>query len=69
MRYDYRILLYRRSCMNKLFAFAATAVLGAALLISGCGSSTNNESSSGSKPEVLKVAANPVPHAEILEQV
>ena len=34
--------------MNKLFAFAATAVLGAALLISGCGSSTNNESSSGS---------------------
>ena len=55
--------------MNKLFAFAATAVLGAALLISGCGSSTNNESSSGSKPEVLKVAANPVPHAEILEQV
>ena len=69
MRYDYRILLYRRSYMNKLFAFAATAVLGAALLISGCGSSTNNESSSGSKPEVLKVAANPVPHAEILEQV
>ena len=55
--------------MNKLFAFAATVVLGAALLISGCGSSTNNESSSGSKPEVLKVAANPVPHAEILEQV
>ena len=55
--------------MNKLFAFAATAVLGAALLISGCGASTNNESSSGSKPEVLKVAANPVPHAEILEQV
>ena len=55
--------------MNKLFAFAATAVLGAALLISGCGSSTNNESSSGSKPEILKVAANPVPHAEILEQV
>ena len=55
--------------MNKLFAFAATAVLGAALLISGCGSSTNNESSSSSKPEVLKVAANPVPHAEILEQV
>ena len=69
MRYDYRILLYRRSCMNKLFDFAATAVLGAALLISGCGSSTNNDSSSGSKPEVLKVAANPVPHAEILEQV
>ena len=55
--------------MNKLFAFAATAVLGAALLISGCGSSTNNESSSSSKPEVLKVAENPVPHAEILEQV
>ena len=37
-------------------------------MISGCGSSTNNASSSGSK-EVLKVAANPVPHAEILEQV
>ena len=58
--------------MKKWLALAATAVLGASLLISGCGSccgsSTNNASSSGSK-EVLKVAANPVPHAEILEQV
>lgn len=52
--------------MKKWLALAATAVLGASLLISGCGSSTNNASSSGSK-EVLKVAANPVPHAEILE--
>lgn len=58
--------------MKKWLALAATAVLGASLLISGCGSSTNNASSSGagsSKAEVLKVAANPVPHAEILEQV
>ncbi len=47
--------------MKKWLALAATAVLGASLLISGCGSSTNNASSSGSK-EVLKVA-NPVPHA------
>ena len=54
--------------MKKWLALAATAVLGASLLISGCGFSTNNASSSGSK-EVLKVAANPVPHAEILEQV
>ncbi len=55
--------------MKKWLALAATAVLGASLLISGCGSSTNNASSSAagsSKAEVLKVAANPVPHAEIL---
>ena len=48
--------------MKKWLALAATAVLGASLLISGCGSSTNNASSSGassSKAEVLKVAAKP----------
>ena len=58
--------------MKKWLTLAATAVLGASLLISGCGSSTNNASSSGassSKAEVLKVAANPVPHAEILNQI
>ena len=58
--------------MKKWLALAATAVLGASLLISGCGSSTNNASSSAagsSKAEVLKVAANPVPHAEILNQI
>lgn len=56
--------------MNKLFAFAATAVLGAALLIGGCGSSNDsNAAAGGDKPVTLKVAANPVPHAEILEQV
>ena len=58
--------------MKKWLALAATAVLGASLLISGCGSSTTNESSSNagsSKAEVLKVAANPVPHAEILNQI
>lgn len=58
--------------MKKWLVLAATAVLGASLLISGCGSSTNNASSSGagsSKVEVLKVAANPVPHAEILNQI
>jgi len=40
--------------------------------MSGCVSSTTNESSSNagsSKAEVLKVAANPVPHAEILNQI
>ena len=58
--------------MKKWLALAATAVLGASLLISGCGSSTNDASSSSagsSKAEVLKVAANPVPHAEILNQI
>ena len=58
--------------MKKWLALAATAVLGASLLISGCSSSTNNASSSGagsSKAEVLKVAAKPVPHAEILNQI
>ena len=58
--------------MKKWLALAAMAVLGASLLISGCGSSTTNESSSNagsSKAEVLKVAANPVPHAEILNQI
>lgn len=41
-------------------------------MISGCRSSTNDTSSSSvgsSKAEVLKVAANPVPHAEILNQI
>ena len=58
--------------MKKWLALAATAVLGASLLISGCGSSTNDASSSSAgspKAEVLKVAANPVPHAEILNQI
>ena len=58
--------------MKKWLALAATAVLGASLLISGCGSSTNDTSSSSagsSKAEVLKVAANPVPHAEILNHI
>lgn len=58
--------------MKKWLALAATAVLGASLLISGCGFSTNDASSSSagsSKAEVLKVAANPVPHAEILNQI
>lgn len=58
--------------MKKWLALAATAVLGASLLISGCGSSTNDTSSSSvgsSKAEMLKVAANPVPHAEILNQI
>lgn len=58
--------------MKKWLALAATAVLGASLLISGCGSSTNDASSNSagsSKAEVLKVAANPVPHAEILNQI
>ena len=58
--------------MKKWLALAATAVLGASLLISGCGSSTNDASSSSagsSKAEVLKVAANPVPHAEILNLI
>ena len=58
--------------MKKWLALAATAVLGASLLISGCGSSTNDASSSSagsSKAEVLKVAANPVPHAEILNHI
>ena len=58
--------------MKKWLALAATAVLGASLLISGCGSSTSDTSSSSagsSKAEVLKVAANPVPHAEILNHI
>ena len=58
--------------MKKWLALAATAVLGASLLISGCGSSPNDTSSSSvgsSKAEMLKVAANPVPHAEILNQI
>ena len=48
--------------MKKWLALAATAVLGASLLISGCGSSTNNASSSGagsSKAEVFKGGSKP----------
>lgn len=54
--------------MKKLFGLAATAVLGAALLLGGCGST--GTSSTGSEPtKTLKIGASPVPHAEILEQV
>ena len=54
--------------MKKLFSLAATAVLGAALLIGGCG--TTGTSSTGSDAgKTLKIGASPVPHAEILEQV
>lgn len=48
--------------MKKIWAFAAAAVLGAAVLLSGCGSSTSSNTK-------LVVGASPVPHAEILEQV
>ncbi|HVJ49473.1 MetQ/NlpA family ABC transporter substrate-binding protein [Desulfitobacterium sp.] len=56
----------------------ATLVLGSlislSLLVSGCGSNTNNAASSGTtgntaKPVVLKVGATPKPHAEILEHI
>lgn len=54
--------------MKKLFTFAATAVLGAALLISGCGSDSK-PAAGDSKAVVLKVGASPVPHGELLNQV
>lgn len=56
----------------------ATLVLGSlvslSLLVTGCGSNTNNTASSGTtgstaKPVVLKVGATPKPHAEILEHI
>lgn len=56
----------------------ATLVLGSlvslSLLVTGCGSNTNNTASSGAtgstaKPVVIKVGATPKPHAEILEHI
>ena len=54
--------------MKKLFSLAATAVLGAALLLGGCGS-TGTSSTGSDAGKTLKIGASPVPHAEILEQV
>lgn len=51
--------------MKKLWLAACTAILGAALLVAGCG----NSSSGSSGDKVLKVGATAVPHAEILQQV
>ena len=54
--------------MRKLFALAAAAILGSALLLAGCGS--DNTASAGSSGQTtITVGASPVPHAEILEQV
>ena len=54
--------------MKKLFSLAATAVLGTALLLGGCGS-TGTSSTGSDTGKTLKIGASPVPHAEILEQV
>lgn len=54
--------------MRKLFALAAAAILGSALLLAGCGSD-NTASASSSGKTTITVGASPVPHAEILEQV
>lgn len=55
--------------MNKLLTLAATAVLGSALLLSGCGNSTSSDKGNTSNKVTLTVGASPVPHAEILNQV
>lgn len=55
--------------MNKFLTLAATAILGSALLLSGCGNSTSNNKASSSGKVTLTVGASPVPHAEILNQV
>lgn len=53
---------------KKLFAFTATAILGAALLIGGCGSDKQDTKADNSQV-TLKVGATPVPHAEILNDI
>lgn len=55
--------------MKKLFALAATVVLGGALLLSGCGSDKTASAGGDQKQVTLTIGASPVPHAEILEQV
>ena len=56
--------------MKKLFALAASLVLGSALVFAGCGSDkTANAGGSDKKEVTLTVGASPTPHAEILEQV
>ncbi len=55
--------------MKKVFAIIASLAI-AALAFTGCGGS--NETASNAKtggPNVLRVGATPVPHAEILEQI
>lgn len=52
--------------MRKLFALAAAAILGSALLLAGCGSD-NTASAGSSGKTTITVGASPVPHAEILE--
>lgn len=53
---------------KKLFAFTATAILGAALLIGGCGSDKQDTKADNGQV-TLKVGATPVPHAEILNDI
>lgn len=53
--------------MKKLLSLAATAILGSALLLAGCGSDTNTTTGSSNKVTIT-VGASPVPHGEILEQ-
>ncbi|WP_298706458.1 MetQ/NlpA family ABC transporter substrate-binding protein [uncultured Veillonella sp.] len=55
--------------MKKILSIAATAILGSALLLAGCGSDTGTNAGSGQKEVTLKVGASPVPHGEILESV
>ncbi|WP_251444027.1 MetQ/NlpA family ABC transporter substrate-binding protein [Veillonella intestinalis] len=53
--------------MKKLLSLAATAILGSALLLAGCGSDTGSSTGSSNKVTIT-VGASPVPHGEILEQ-
>lgn len=53
--------------MKKIYALAATALIGCALLFSGCGS--DQAAAGGDKATLIKVGATPVPHAEILNHI
>jgi len=54
--------------MKKLVTLAATAILGSALLLAGCGG-TSTDKAADSNTKTVKIGATAVPHGELLSNV
>lgn len=55
--------------MKKIWALATTAIIAAALLLSGCGGDASTSKTDANGNTKIVVGATPVPHAELLEQI
>ena len=55
--------------LKKLFVLAAAALVTAAAFVSGCGSNAPAGGTETTKNTVVTVAATPVPHSEILNEI